>query len=327
MKSINSKQAVKNWSSSKPYSIWASNELDESKLFQCFAPGNGADRVYNSNINIKITPKFKISPNAGIFAAGSCFAREIELALVNKDARVLSWTPGSGLGNQLFHRYNTHSIIYDFQCALDNSYDEKNIVEYGDKWIDFTGHGVGDSREEMLEERLKVIKIYKQCISADVIFLTLGLVEAWYDKTTNSYTNIPPWGHFLGSRFELRVTDYSENRQAIEDFISLVRSKIAPDLKIVLTVSPVPLSDTFSGQDIVVANAYSKSVLRCVAQDIAERDQNCDYFPSYEMVTTANPRDAWYPDFRHVKREFVDQIIDVFLKEYLDQEASLGTAP
>ena len=52
-------------------------------------------------------------------------------------------------------------------------------------------------------------------------------------------------------------------------------------MKIVLTVYPVPFSDTFSGQDVIVANTYSKSVLRCVAQDLTELYDHVDYFPSY----------------------------------------------
>src|SRR5277367_4594756 len=37
------------------------------------------------------------------------------------------------------------------------------------------------------------------------------------------------------------------------------------DQKVILTVSPVPFTRTFSGSDAVVANCYSKSVLRTAA--------------------------------------------------------------
>lgn len=37
----------------------------------------------------------------------------------------------------------------------------------------------------------------------------------------------------------------------------------------VLTVSPVPLTATFTDKDVVTANMYSKSVLRTVALNVA----------------------------------------------------------
>jgi hypothetical protein len=42
------------------------------------------------------------------------------------------------------------------------------------------------------------------------------------------------------------------------------------DLRIVLTVSPVPLVATVTGSHVVPATIYSKSVLRIAAQEIAE---------------------------------------------------------
>lgn len=169
----------------------------------------------------------------------------------------------------------------------------------------------------MLAQRRAIIDVHKRAAQADVIILTLGLVEAWFDKQTLSYLNIPPWGQFGSDRFELRVTDYTENRKSLQQLIELLRAACKPDLKVILTVSPVPLKETFSGQDIVVANAYSKSVLRAVAQDIALENPNTDYFPSYEMVTLAAPDAAWRVDRRHVRRDFVRLIVSSFLSSYV----------
>ena len=212
----------------------------------------------------------------------------------------------------------THAIIGDFEFALEKPYDPANVFPFGSRWIDFTGHGQADTQEEMLAQRLAVIDVHRRVVEADAVFVTLGLVETWYDKETGVYTNIPPWGQFNGERFELRVTDYLENHLSMQRFVQLLRRHCRPELKIVVTVSPVPLSATFTGEDILVANAYSKSVIRAVAQDIARSDPLIDYFPSYEMVTLADPASAWEPDFRHVKREFVAQIMQEFERAYID---------
>jgi len=317
MQSWKSKQAIKNYSSGENYSIWATNKVSPDGPYQIAEPGQGGARVVRADFEPHFEPKFTLGQDAHVFTAGSCFAREIELALSKKNIDVLSWTPQSGLVSSLMNRYTTHAIVGDFKVALGGTYNPNNIVAYGKKWFDFTGHGEAETKEALLEQRLKVLDIYKNAEKADVILLTLGLVEVWYDTETEQYTNIPPWGQFLGTRFELRVTDYQENRAALEEFVAFVRERIRPDLKIIITVSPVPLSHTFSGKDIVAANAYSKAVLRAVAQDIVNNDPNIDYFPSYEMVTQADPATAWYPDYRHVRREYVERIMDLFQSKYL----------
>jgi hypothetical protein len=317
MQSWDSRKAIGNYSTGKNFSIWASNKAAADGPYQVADPGQGGDRVFRKDFTPEFTPKFHLGTDARIFAAGSCFAREIELALSKKGMSVLSWTPQCEVQNDWMHRYTTQAIIGDFKMALEDNYDASNIVSYGNKWFDFTGHGQAETKEELVEQRLKILDIYKNVRNADVILLTLGLVETWYDKETGQYLNIPPWGHFLGSRFELRVTGYKENRMALDAFVNFVRRHIRADLKIIVTVSPVPLSHTFSGKDVVLANTYSKAVLCAVAQDIADAGASIDYFPSYEMVTNADPATAWYPDHRHVRREFVEKVVDLFWRKYM----------
>jgi hypothetical protein len=317
MDPIPAKQAFKALISARPYSEWASQKVDETRTYQLVEPGNGGDRVYKAKPAPILKPKFTLPSDAGIFTAGSCFAREIELALLSAGGRVLSWTPATGLSNSIFHRYTTHAILADFRFALEDNYDEANVVPYGKQWMDFTGYGAENTREEMIAKRRRVLEVYKQAADADAIFLTLGLVEAWYDQETGQYLNIPPWGRLDSDRYVLKVTDYAENRRAIEAFVTFVRRVIRPDLKLIFTVSPVPLSHTFAGQDVVVANFYGKATLRAVAQDIASNDPLIDYFPSYEMVTLADPKEAWHPDHRHVRREFVAQIMGAFMQGYM----------
>ena len=315
--SWNSRQAIGNYSTGGNLSIWASNQISANGPYQIAEAGQGGDRVFKGDFKVEFTPKFHLGADAKLFAAGSDFMREIEGALSKKGVSVLSWTPESEIQNEWMHRYTTHAIIGDFKMALEDGYDQNNIVPYGNNWVDFTGHGQADTKGELLEQRMKILDIYRNAQRADAILLTLGLVEVWYDTQTGQYLNIPPWGHFMSSRFELRVTGYVENRASLEAFAALVRRRVRPDLKIVMSVSPVPLGHTFSGKDIVLANAYSKAVLRAVAQDIANGDPNTDYFPCYEMVMNADPATAWYPDHRHVRREFVERIVDLFYMKYM----------
>jgi GSCFA family protein len=71
------------------------------------------------------------------------------------------------------------------------------------------------------------------------------------------------------SRYEFHLTSFAENRANLEGIYALLSEYGHPDVHIVVTVSPVPLMNTFSSTDIVVANTWAKSLLRAVAQEWA----------------------------------------------------------
>jgi hypothetical protein len=81
----------------------------------------------------------------------------------------------------------------------------------------------------------------------------------------------------------------------------------------VLSVSPVPLEATATDNDVVVANLESKSLLRAVAGPVSREFDNVHYFPSYEF---AMYYDIFEEDGRHVTREAVARIINVFFQSF-----------
>lgn len=91
-----------------------------------------------------------------------------------------------------------------------------------------------------------------------------------------------------------------------------------PDLKLIITVSPVPFHATFRGSDnhVVSANCHSKSMLRVVAEEFSKRHPDVWYFPSYEsvMYCTKNP---WGEDKRHVSEEAVQKVMTLFSRMFL----------
>jgi hypothetical protein len=87
---------------------------------------------------------------------------------------------------------------------------------------------------------------------------------------------------------------------------------------VIVTVSPVPLMNTFSTMDIVVANTWAKSLLRAVAQEWAAAHSNVDYFPSYEIMQNSDRFAVWEHDLRHVKGVGVQHIMKLFLRNYIE---------
>ena len=127
-------------------------------------------------------------------------------------------------------------------------------------------------------------------------------------------------GEFDPERHAFKNFTYPEVRDDLRRIVSLLQ-KMNPDLRILLTVSPVPLTATASGEHVLTATTYSKSVLRAVAGDIAASSDSIDYFPSYEMISSFPFRGAFYmPNLRSVAKEGVDFVMETFF-------ASLGEEP
>lgn len=319
MRTISAREAVRNKRNVGDFAQWSQVVPETAALGYEDVVGDMAGARVHRSFTPRIRPKFTLGSDPAIFTSGSCFAREIELALGRAGKSVLSWSEASGLSNVIFNRYNTFSIVNDFRFAHEGSYDPRLASETPKGWIDYSASGVYPTREEMLDQRARCIAAHRNVAQADVFICTLGLIEAWYDLETQTYLNFTPSEILAGNlgRFECRITDYEENLAALRNLVAYLRAHFRKDLKVIVTVSPVPLNVTFSGIDIAQANMLSKATLRTVAQAFVDEDPLADYFPSYEMVTLTDFSEAWLPDFRHVRYEMVDRIMRTFIENYL----------
>jgi len=107
--------------------------------------------------------------------------------------------------------------------------------------------------------------------------------------------------------------------------ISFART-INPDLKCILTVSPVPLVATASGRHVLVATTYSKAVLRVAADSVSRMLPDVAYFPAYELVTGPQAAgSAFEADLRNVTERAVAEVMGAFFATFLADET--GSAP
>ena len=113
-------------------------------------------------------------------------------------------------------------------------------------------------------------------------------------------------------RFEFRRLDVSDAMLLLEPAVNALTARGA---KVILTVSPVPIQSTFMPDDCVVANEFSKSVLRICAERISKASPNVDYFPSYEIVRTAG-LSAYEEDNVHVHNDVVVSITSYMTQVY-----------
>jgi hypothetical protein len=173
---------------------------------------------------------------------------------------------------------------------------------------------------EATEERRENIRSSFQQV--DVLVVTLGMSEVWYDKTVNEPMWRPiPSRLYDPARHAFRRATVDETVTALGELDRTVRTFL-PEKQVIFTVSPVPLIATFRDQSPVTANEASKSVLRAAMDEFFSieeiRNRGCyHYFPSYELARHLfhNP---FLPDNRHVRPEVVETIIRVFSAAYTD---------
>ena len=126
-------------------------------------------------------------------------------------------------------------------------------------------------------------------------------------------------GYALGGgqdELEFHLSTVGENFENLKATVRLIRS-VRPDAPIVFTVSPVPLTATFTQQDVFVANMESKSTLRVAAAEVCRSFEGVHYFPSYEVCTAIG--DVYEADGRHIKRHVVQSIVKLFLAQFTSQ--------
>ena len=153
-------------------------------------------------------------------------------------------------------------------------------------------------------------------LDADAVIFTLGLTEAWLSKHDGAVFPACPGtiaGHFDPGKHRFRNFTLAEIVDDLSEIHTML-SHIKPNVKLILTVSPVPLVATASPNHVLVASMYSKSVLRAACGEFCSRTSGVMYFPAYEIITGPQaPDDIFEPDRRNVTTKEIDTVMRAFL--------------
>lgn len=292
--------------------------------------GSAADRIRTRIVVPRGRQSFTLSPKNTFFAVGSCFARNVEERLQVSGAEVTSLRIGvRDLGNEsareggVFNKYTPVSILQELKWAagLEQFPEEALLPDGPGTFYDpyLSGKAGRGSKPELMARREEIRQYFAQAFEADVVILTLGLIETWIDRRTGLTLNEAPNPRLLArssDRFAFERLSLEQCEAALGEAYAILQRHGKPGQKRILTVSPVPLGRTFTGEDIIVANTTSKSTLRVAALRLIEREADLDYFPSYEAVLHSDPSLSWQRDRRHVSDVVVGQIIQTFLSRY-----------
>ncbi|MDE3026782.1 MAG: GSCFA domain-containing protein [Paracoccaceae bacterium] len=290
------------------------------------------------------TPGFTLTVHDRIATAGSCFAQHIGKALRVGGYQVLDAEPappflseanarrfGYGLYSGRYGNIYTVRQLRQFLTdTLTDPTPPPEVWEQDGAFFDALRPtvepvGLSSPAEVRIHRSLHLAHCRAMLEQADVFIFTLGLTEAWEDhKTGRIFPTCPGVfaGQFQVDRHAFRNFRYPEIMEDLTEVRRLLEL-FRPGMRLVLTVSPVPLTAAAAGGHVLVANTYSKATLRAAAQDFASDHENTDYFPSYEIITDPAARGKWFDaNLRTVRPEGVDRVMGAFLSAYGD-----GTTP
>ncbi|MEF3367756.1 GSCFA domain-containing protein [Methylocystis sp. 9N] len=288
---------------------------------------------------------FYISKNEAVATAGSCFAQHISRALSFERFNYLvteerPLTPGAtdenfGVFSARFGNiYTIRQLLQLFDRAY-GLFEPRELV-----WARNNGAALDPFRpriqqggfaspDQVVADReahlAAVRRMFERCA---VFIFTLGLTEAWVSQADGAVFPLAP-GVVGVEESQARSVNF-EAISMIGDLKEFIDKLLAINarVKVILTVSPVPLVATFENRHVLVSTTSSKASLRVAAEEVCKyRPEQVAYFPSYEIIMAGGYRPPNFADdLRSVTEEGVRRVMTVFRRHFLT-EAEAGRTP
>lgn len=293
-------------------------------------------------------PRFEITPEMRISAAGSCFAQHIARQFRLRGYNFMDFEPAPpmidakmadefGYGHysaRYGNIYSVRQLVQLFERASGRFAPEDHVWETDGRFFDpfrpsIQPGGFASEGECVLERTHHLGQVATMLEQTGIFVFTFGLTEAW--ENTRDGAVLPTCPGTIAGTYDPDVYAFKNFRFAeiLEDaqaFITYAR-KHNPEMKFLFTVSPVPLTATATDQHVLPATVYSKSVLRAVVGELMMEHDFIDYYPSYELVASHPMRGAFYrPNMRQVAAEGVARVMDIFFRAHGAGDAAIVQA-
>jgi hypothetical protein len=290
-----------------------------------------------------LASSFRFARDARVASAGSCFAQNISRALKERGYNyfVAETAPGYLKPEQveLFSygvfsaRYGNIYTTLQLLQLLRRAFG--NFTPADQFWTDGSGRvfdllrpriaprGFVSIVEAQADTTQHLKAVRKLIETSDVFIFTLGLTEGWVSKSDNTaYPTCPGCGSagdYDPAKYAFHNLSVSETSAYLAEAIDLITAA-NPRIRIILTVSPVPLVATMEPRHVLQATTYSKSVLRVAAEEMIQRYENVHYFASYEVITAAKSAGAYFgEDGRSITQDGVARAMDLFFAHFTDE--------
>lgn len=297
------------------------------------------EQVAASDLDPVLAAPFRISPTDKVATAGSCFAQHIARTLVAHGFHYLVTEQAPDLppeAQQARHYgmfsarfgnvYTARQLRQLLEMALGDAPSPQGLVwprEDG-RWVDglrpyIEPDGFDDEPQALASRQQMLACTSDMFQGCDVLVFTLGLTEAWHRLADGVVLPLAPGVAAPSAPVdEFAFVNFS-HEQVLADmraFLWLLKS-VNPKVRVVLTVSPVPLVATYEPRSVMASTAYSKAVLRTVATELEQEFAWVAYFASYEVITAApNAGKYFAADWRNVLPVGVAHVMGLFMKHF-----------
>src|SRR5579862_6186547 len=216
--------------------------------------------------------KFPITREMGVATAGSCFAQHIARNLRARDFSVIDAEPApEGLDEKTANEFGygiysaRYANIYTARQLLQVAREafgeftpadavwEKDGCYYDAMRPSVEPFGLSSPAEVADHREYHLGKVREVVTSADVFVFTLGLTETWLHSASGTVYPTAPGtiaGHFDPAAYCFHNFTFREVYEDLIAFMDLAE-RTNPDIRFLLTVSPVPLTATASGEHVL----------------------------------------------------------------------------
>jgi len=292
--------------------------------------------------------RFIIQPQQRVATAGSCFAQHISNRLARTGFNYYVTEPGEHLpveqrkvqnygvfSCRYGNIYTSRQLLQLFQASFEGRTVAEDVWQRNDgRFVDALRPQIAPdgfaSEDDVRAERATHIAAVKRMFeTCEVFVFTFGLTETWHSRIDGTAYPLAPGvagGSYDPARHAFANLDIHDVLADMDAFLSGLKA-VNPSVKVVLTVSPVPLIATYEDRNVLVSTTYSKAVLRVAADMAYRRHDWIEYFPSYEIITGNYNNSAYYEaDYRGINALGVDHAMRCFLTHYTAPAKAIAPA-
>ena len=240
---------------------------------------------------------------------GSCFSEVLGNYLNNIKIECLNNPFGV-----IYNLKSISNLILD--SISDSDLDRKKIIKKEELYVHLDYHS--NFRNENLENLITQIEnaklIFKNGLkNSNYLVITLG--TSWVYEKIDLKEIVSNCHKLDNNLFEKKLLSLGDQFIIFRNLYHRLK-EFNPDLKIILTISPVRhLKDTIS------LNNLSKSILRVLVHDIISQYHDVSYFPAYEIMLD-DLRDYRYykADLIHPNEMAEEYILENFSNSYFNTD-------
>lgn len=288
------------------------------------------------DISPKVAKTLQIAATDRVATAGSCFAQNLSKHMRARGHVAFLAAEPLRDGDPVFSArtgniYTAQQLLQLLIEALSGKVDSGAAIQRADgRFVDanrpyMEPDGFATPAEVIAARSRHLVAVKEMFATCDVFVFTLGLTEAWAAAETGRVYPVAPQIYARDDQPAAQFHNYdlSQIEAAMDQFLDRLQA-LNPGARVLLTVSPVPLTATYTGDHVLVATMHSKSILRVACSQLTARHDHVFYFPSYEMIANPFTAASAYDDdnLRSVKPAEIDKVMGFFDSTHVQVAAS-----